>query len=342
MEASIGYVGLDVHKKTVVFCVMDERGRTRAEGTVEATRPALSQWARSLKRPWVGALEATLFTGWIYDHLRPHARELKVAHPLMLKAIAAGKKKNDRVDACTLANLLRCDLLPESYMPGREIRELRRVLRYRNMVVAQSVRMKNKIAGLLMETGTPYCARRLHRKGYFHQLMDNLTEVPDSVVDLLRLSRASMEMFEMSQRRLLRGLRRHRELEQRVERLMTIPGVGEVTALTWALEVADPHRFGSVAQAVSFCGLCSAQKQSAGKDRRGPISKQRNKYLQRTLVEVAKLAPGYNPQLAAVHAREVDRGHKNRATLAVARKLVAYLLAVDKSGRPFVLTGTQD
>ena len=53
------------------------------------------------------------------------------------------------------------------------------------------------------------------------------------------------------------------------------------------------------------------------------------------LIEAAKLAPRWNPQLAAVHARQLERGHRNRATLAVARKLAAYLLAVDKSGQPF-------
>ena len=111
--------------------------------------------------------------------------------------------------------------------------------------------------------------------------------------------------------------------------------MGEVTALTWALEVSDPQRFSSVARAVSYCGLTSALVSSADKQQRGPISKQRNAHLQTVLIEAAKLAPRWNPQLAAVHARELERGNRNRATLAVARKLVAYLLAVDKSGQPF-------
>jgi len=64
-------------------------------------------------------------------------------------------------------------------------------------------------------------------------------------------------------------------------------------------------------------------------------SKQRNKNLQTILIEAAKLAPRYNPPLAVVHERELKRGNRNRATLAVARKLVAYLMAVDKSGKPF-------
>ena len=103
-----------------------------------------------------------------------------------------------------------------------------------------------------------------------------------------------------------------------------------MTALTWALEVGDPERFSSIRNAISYCGLCSAQDESAGKQRRGPISKQRNQHLQTVLVEAAKLAPRWHPQLATVHERELGQGHRNRATLAVARKLVAYLLAVDK------------
>ncbi len=75
---------------------------------------------------------------------------------------------------------------------------------------------------------------------------------------------------------------------------------------------------------------------SGGKTQRGPLSKQRNKHLQRVLIEAAKLAPRWNPQLHDVHERELQRGPRNRATLAVARKLVAYLRAVDTSGRAFV------
>ncbi len=101
------------------------------------------------------------------------------------------------------------------------------------------------------------------------------------------------------------------------------------------MEVGEPERFGSVRRACSYCGLTSAQVSSAGKEQRGPISKQRNKHLQTILIEAAKVAPQWNPTLAAVHERECARGNRNRATLAVARKLVAYLLAVDRSGQPF-------
>jgi len=259
-----------------------------------------------------------------------------------MKAITAGKKKSDRLDARTIADLLRCNLLPACYVLSPEMRDLRRLLRYRNLVVQESVRMQNKLAGLLMETGTPFVKEKLHGKKYFASLIQTLEEVPESVKDLLAMSRGAMEMFQSTQKRLLRCLLDDRKLGPRVERLATIPGVGPITALTWVLEIADPQRFSSNGDAMSYCGLTSALRSSAGKQQRSPISKQRNAWLQTALIEAAKLAPRWNPQLAAMYARELERGHRNRATLQVARKLVAYLLAVDKSGQPFQLrTPTQ-
>jgi len=93
------YIGLDVHKQKISYCVKDGSGKIYAEGWIPATRFDLDRWMKRLPQPWSAALEATMFSGWIYDHLRPHAAALKVAHPLMLRAIAAAKKKNDCIDA---------------------------------------------------------------------------------------------------------------------------------------------------------------------------------------------------------------------------------------------------
>ena len=336
------YVGLDVHKETIAYCVKRADGRIVGEGTIPARRRELAVWARSLPRPWVGAMEATLFTGWIYDFLLPRAHDLKVGHSYMLRAICAAKKKNDRVDARKLADALRCDLLPECYMAPAEIRDLRRVLRYRSLLVRESVRLQNKTAGILMEVGADYDGDRLGGKAYFAELLSTLDYVPESVRQLLRLNRSSQEVFDSQQRRLVRELQRNPLLADRVQRLMSIPGVGEVTALTWALEVGECSRFASIKQAVSYCGLCSGQNESAGKTKRGPLSKQRNKHLQTILIEAAKLAPRWNAPLAQAHDRALARGaDRNQATLLVARKLVAYLLAVDRSGRGFEARGEE-
>lgn len=182
------YVGLDIHKKMIAYCIKHQDGTVFRQGDVAAERRALRQWLKVIPKQWKGAMEATLFTGWVYDFLKPHALELKVAHPQMLKAITAAKKKNDMADAERLADLLRVNLLPECYMAPEETRELRRVLRYRNLVVSTAVKMKNKISGLLMEVGAEYNKQRLHRKKYFAELLESVEDVPESVIDLLKLS----------------------------------------------------------------------------------------------------------------------------------------------------------
>ena len=101
------------------------------------------------------------------------------------------------------------------------------------------------------------------------------------------------------------------------------------------LEIGEVERFTRILRAISYCGLCSAQIESAGVNKRGPISKKRNKHLQTVLIEAAKLAPRWNPQLAAVYDKELTTGNHNSATLAVARKIVAYMLAVDKKQEAF-------
>ena len=79
-----------------------------------------------------------------------------MGHPAKMKAITAGKKKSDIIDARTIADLVRCDLLPGCYVFPPELRDLRRLMRYRQMMVQQSVRMHNKTAGLLMESGVSF------------------------------------------------------------------------------------------------------------------------------------------------------------------------------------------
>src|SRR6202163_1005862 len=284
-EAPMYYIGLDIHKKTISYCVKDASGQIHREGKIGSTRCELDSWIKTLPQPRMIAMEATIFTGWIYDHLLPHAEKVKVANPLMLRAIAAAKRKNDKIDASKIADCLRCDFLPECYMTSTEIRDRRRTLRYRGLLVKQMVQMKNRISGLLMETGVSYNKQRLHKVGYFRELLSTNEDVHDSIRPLLKLSRDSIVRLQKTEYALVSSLQRDPLLADRIKRLRTVPGVGPITALTWALEVGEVSRFRSMRQAISYCGLCGAEKSSADKVMRTPLSKQRNKHIQRVLVE---------------------------------------------------------
>lgn len=336
---SMHYIGLDIHKKTISFCVKLVDGTICSEGVVPARRTDLDRWMETLPHPWTAAMEATIFTSWVYEHLRTGANLVKVAHPAMLKAIAASKRKNDRIDAGKIADLLRANLLPECYMAPLAVRELRRRLRYRNLLVRQMTQTKNKVSSLLMESGVEYNKQKLHQKKYFRELLRTAEHMPASLPPLLELSRTTLDSFGKIERQLVKSMQRDALLCERIERLMTIPAVGPITAITWALEIGEVNRFPGYKQAVSYCGLCGAEDSSAGKVKRTPISKQRNKYLQTVLIEAAKLGPRLHAELAVIYAKELEKGNRNRATLAVARKLVAYLLAVDRRQTGFTREG---
>jgi transposase len=221
-------------------------------------------------------------------------------------------------------------------MVSREIRDRRRTLRYRHLLVRQMVQMKNRISGLLMETGVNHNKQRLHKVKYFRELLENNKEVDESIRPLLKLSRETIVRLQKTEYALISSLERDPLLRERLQNLRTVPGVGPITALTWALEIGDVSRFHSAKQAISYCGLCGDEKSSADKVLRTPISKKRNKHIQRVLVEAAKLGPKLSHELAEVYEREKQKGNANRASLAVARKMVTYLLAVDRECRPFV------
>ena len=239
---------------------------------------------------------------------------------------------NDRIDAHKIADCLRCDFLPESYMASTEIRELRRTLRYRNLLVWQAVQTV-----LLMEAGVSYNKQRLHRVGYFRELLATNQDIDEGLRSLLRLCHETVVRLGKTESALVRSLQRDPLLRERIERLMTIPAVGPILALTWALEVGDVGRFSSIKKAISYCGLCAAEKSSGETMQRTPLSKQRNRHLQTILIEAAKMAPRNSPALAMVYDREKQKENANRATLAVARKMVAYLVAVDRRQKDFLV-----
>src|SRR5262249_9482340 len=211
-----------------------------------------------------------------------------------------------------------------------DCRDRRRTLRYRQLLMRQMVQMKNRISGLLMETGVSYNKRRLHKVKYFHELLTTNHDIDESIRPLLKLSRETIVRLQKTEYALVSSLQRDPLLSERIQHLRTVPGVAPITALTWALEMGDVSLFRSIRHAISYGGFCGDEKSSADKVMRTPLSKQRNKHIQRVLVEAAKLAPKEDHDLALVYEKEKQKGNANRATLAVARKMVAYLLAVDR------------
>jgi transposase len=207
---------------------------------------------------------------------------------------------------------------------------LRRQLRERALLVRMRVMLKNKIAGLLTQSGISYETPRLPRKGYFPELLATDENISADLKQLLILNRQQIDRLGALEKSLVEQLKQDPLLAGRLEQLCTIQGMGEITALTGALETGEPSRFPNARHAISYCGLCAAQRESAGSVKRGPLSKQRHRFLQTMLIETAHLAVHFHPALRALYERMCGVGPKNRATLEVARRLVRSLLAVDR------------
>jgi len=329
-------VGVDLGDRWSQYCILGLEGETLAEGQLRTTQEDVREFFQALTVARV-VIEVGTHSAWVQDVITEWGHEVLVANPRLMEGSKRRKRKSDRIDANKIADCLRCDFLPECYMASTEIRERRRTLRYRNLLVHQAVQLKNKISGLLMEAGVSYNKQKLHKVGYFKELLAINPDINEGLKPLLRLCRETLVRLQKTESALVRSLQRDSLLAERVQRLMTIPAVGPITALTWALEVGDVKRFSSIKKAISYCGLCGAEKSSADTIKRTPISKQRNKHLQSVLVEAAKMAPRLSSELALIYDREKQKGNANRATLAVARKLVAYLVAIDRSQRDFLV-----
>jgi len=328
------YIGLDVHKKSIWYCAKNAEGKIVKEGRFEATKEGIEEWCKSQAAPWTGLMEATLFSHWIYDAMTPHAAEMRMGHPAAMKEALATKHKSDRNDARRFAELCRNGSVRTLYVMPGALRALRQQLRVRRLIRKQTTQVKNRMAALLMESGIVFSPRQLHTKRYYQNLVNN-PATPPTLKALLRMLRQVQTNLVEVQRAIFRSLEQAPQLKDRLKLLQTIPGVGKITALTWALEIGDVRRFPSCADAVSYCGLVSADNESAGKNKSGPLSKIRNPELQHILIEISHLAPKLYWRFDELYRKKSQQVHGNAATVEVARKMVAYLMAVDRSGQPF-------
>src|SRR4030042_2093621 len=146
------YIGLDVHKEFCQACVIDERGRALSNERFPSTHESLDVFLAGIKDAKF-VLESTGIWEYIYEGIEDRGFEVVLAHPLKVRAIAEARVKTDKVDAETLAQLLRADLIPRSWVPSRDIRDLRQLVRQRAYLVKQSTSFKNRISAELLRRG---------------------------------------------------------------------------------------------------------------------------------------------------------------------------------------------
>jgi transposase len=326
----IRYVGLDVHRKEAVVCILDAAGQRLFSGSVACTRAALEQFARErLTAEDQLALEAT-FNSWsVAEVLHPFVARVVVSNPMETKAIAQAKVKTDKIDAQVLAHLLRCDYLPAVWTPDARTQLLRTLCSRRAGLVGERTRLKNRIHSVLAHALIPAPETDL----FSARGQQWLAEQPLSTVEqaLIESDRRLLATVEEELAALEDLLAKHAYRDDRVKLLMTLPGVDFTVAQAVLAALGDVGRFREAPQVADYFGLVPSTYQTGGPNSRayhGPITKQGNRRARWLLIQAAQHVASHPGPLGVFFRRLMKRKNRNVAVVATARKLavIAYLM----------------
>lgn len=252
-------IGLDVHKRFAEAAIL-EPGRPLQRRRIPTTPAELRGFIDELGPDDQVILEATFNTWQLTDLLRARAGRVVVSNPMKTKAIASAKVKTDKVDAEILARLLASEFVAEVWVPDTQLRALRRRLSHRFSLVRQRTQLRNRIHAVVSRNllNCPY-TDLFGKAGQRWLAQQDLPADERAVVDGTQRLLASLETEIEA---LDRPLAEHALGDSRVQHLVTIPGVGLVTALALVAVIGDIHRFSRPNQLAGYLGLDPCVRQS--------------------------------------------------------------------------------
>ena len=334
----MNYVGIDLHKKTIVTCVMDQDRKVTGRRTLACCQvQEIRAYFESL-RPFRAVVEATASYEWLLEAIEPLAEEVVLAHPGKLRVIAESVKKTDRLDAQVLAEFLARDMVPEAHRPTPRQREHRTLVRHRQFLRGRVTAIRNKIRRFaadynadrrdLLTPGGLESLAALDLRGADRFVLAQLWDEWEHYKGQLRAIKKRLEEFAAEAPTA--------EAEARAV-LRTIPGVGAVTVDVVVSELGDVSRFRNARAVTAYAGLAPGVRQSAGKSREMGITKQGSGLLRWALVESAWRLVARSSRWRVVYDGIKRRRGGKKAIVAVARRLLGVMVALLKSKRPYRL-----
>jgi transposase len=336
------YAGLDLSRKRLDVCLVDEDGVVVAETAAPPDGDGLRSLAKRLRPlgPVRAAIESMNGARFIHDQLELAGWQVSIADAQRARGLAPLACKTDRVDARVRAELARRDLVPALWLPDPRVRGERERARYRLQLVRQRTALKNRIHATLLAFGHPCPVSDLFgTRG--RQLLAQL-ELPEPWAGTVAASLHLLDELGRTIDECERELRRLGAEHPYVPLLTTIPGVAWVLGYTIAAEIGDIERFPSPTKLCGYTGLCPRVHQSGGVDRRGPLAKHGPRYLRWALVEAAQHA-ARSPHYRPLYERTKSRLGRNRgskiARITVARKLTEAIWQMLTRKQPFAPAG---
>jgi transposase len=323
------HIGIDMHKRFSRVEVMNASGEVLDTKTLfHDDREGMRFYFSGIDKPGVATIEATRNWYWLYELLEEEGLEVKLAHPLKVRLIAEAKIKTDAIDAHVLAQLERTGFLPQAYIPPRDVRDNREVLRYRLSLVSIRTGLKNRIHAILDKLGIHHPFSDLFGKaGRDFLATVELREVYREELDGYL---STISFLDDEIKKVTRDIKASLRNDPRAELLMSIPGIAHLTAHLLLCEIGDIHRFPSAKKLSSYAGLVPRVSQSAHHRYHGSITKQGNRYLRWAMVESAQKAFTKDRRLAFFYQKLKKEKGSAKARVAVARKLLVAVYHVLK------------
>lgn len=326
------YIGLDVHKHYLIALgVNDDLEVVLSARRVELSH--LESWMKkNLTKQDEVVLEMTTNTWQLYDELIQYAGKVTVVHPPHVALITRSQVMNDKIAASILARLLAKGLLVGIWIPPQEIREARGLVAQRQKMVYLATQAKNRLHAvvqrhhLVLPAGNPFGA---NNKAWWQSLPLGKLEKVNLQSDLETLQFAEKQVKDLTE--IMEGMVAEQE---EIGQLLHLAGFGVVTTFTVWAAIGDIRRFAEPRYLVGYAGLGTRVHDSGMTSRSGKITKAGRRDLRTALIEAANVAANHHPHWKAELARLEPRLGRNKAVVAIARKL---LIAVW-----FVLQGKTD
>ncbi len=325
------YVGLDIHRKSIVATALTADGEPLSEAKLGASAAELSQYIRTLPGPTHVVMEPCTTWEPLYDALEEEGVDVVLTNPLRTRLIADATIKTDRVDSQALATLLRLKAIPRVYVPPPEGRALRHLVRDRVFYRRRMSALMNHAYAQLIRRAIPYPDKILRTvKGRAQIRALGLADVNRSL-DAIEYLRGPIKELD-------REIHAAFECSEDAQLLRTIPGVGEVAAVTLAAFLTPIERFPTVERLASYVGLAPSTHQSGEFAYQGKLKWDSNELLQWLLVELSWTHRQKAPRgdVARVGARIGRRRGKGKGTIAAAHKLLKIIYAILKERRGYL------
>ncbi len=328
------YVGIDLHKNYMQVAVLDGDGNLTEEPEIpnEQDNRSLKRFLDTMEPGTSMVLESSSVWYDVYTCIRDAGYEVYLSNPIRTKAIAHAKIKTDRIDARTLAELLRANLVPACYVPSDTMMEFRGLTRHRRYLVGLRTSLKNKIHAILLMRGVKtkyagFTAKHVRELRLLGEYRIN------SYLDMMQVVNGEILQADKNVAKTVRD-----ETEVNAKLLATIPGVGYYSALVIAAEIGDVHRFPDSSHLCSYAGLVPSTHSSGGRTRYGSITKQGNRFLRSVLCECVLCHKRIrrNSNVSRFHAKIARKKGNPKATVAAASKLLRVCYWLLKERREYV------